>query len=110
MRFWVNRPKTCYDLVECDLCPTTWHLRPTHLHDATRRGEPGQVGQATGVKYSTVLGILESRIYLGEVQMNSEWFPGQHEAIITPEAFAAAHRGRVKGRARGADLLLGRVR
>ena len=42
--------------------------------------------------------------------MNGEWFPGHHEAIITPEAFAAAHRGRVRGRARGTDLLSGRVR
>ena len=42
--------------------------------------------------------------------MNGEWFPGRHEAIITPEQFAAAHRGRVKGRARGTDLLSGRVR
>ena len=42
--------------------------------------------------------------------MNGEWFPGRHEAIITPEQFAAAHRGRVRGRARGTDLLSGRVR
>lgn len=41
--------------------------------------------------------------------MNGEWFPGRHEAVITPELFAAAHRGRVKGRARGRDLLSGRV-
>jgi hypothetical protein len=41
--------------------------------------------------------------------MNDEWFPGRHEAIITPEQFAAAHRG-IKGRARGTDLLSGRVR
>ena len=62
------------------------------------------------MKYSTVLSILGSRIYLGEVQMNGEWFPGHHEAIVTPEAFAAAHRGRVRGGARGTDLLSGRVR
>ena len=41
--------------------------------------------------------------------MNGEWFPGHHEAIITPEAFAAAHRGRIRGPAKGTDLLSGRV-
>jgi hypothetical protein len=77
------------------------------------RGEgasQSKIAEATGVKYSTVLSILGSRIYLGEVQMNGEWFPGHHEAIITPETFAAADRGRVRGRARGTDLLSGRVR
>ncbi len=69
-----------------------------------------KIAEATGVKYSTVLSILGSRIYLGEVQMNGEWFAGHHEAIITPAAFAAAHRGRVKGQARGTDLLSGKVR
>ena len=46
------------------------------------RGEgasQGKIAEATGVKYSTVLSILGSRIYLGEVQMNGEWFPGHHE-------------------------------
>ena len=71
----------------------------------------GKIADATGVKYSTVLSILGSRIYLGEVQMNGEWFPGRprgdrHSGAV----FAAAHRGRVKGRARGTDLLSGKVR
>jgi hypothetical protein len=79
----------------------------------TLRGEGKSqafIGQDTGVNYSTVLTILDSRIYLGEVVMNGEWFPGRHEAIITPEQFAAAHRGRIKGRAKGTDLLSGKVR
>ena len=41
--------------------------------------------------------------------MNGEWFPGRHEAIVSAEEFAAAHRGRVPGRGRGTDLLSGRV-
>jgi hypothetical protein len=57
-----------------------------------------------------VLSILSSRIYLGEVQMNGEWFPGNHEPIITPELFSAAHRGRIRGRRKGRDLLGGKVR
>jgi site-specific DNA recombinase len=108
---WVIRPKTGYDLVEGELVPN--EMAPVVRRIFTLRAEgesQGKIADATGVKYSTVLSILGSRIYLGEVQMNGEWFPGRHEAIITPEQFAAAHRGRVKGRARGTDLLSGRVR
>ncbi len=108
---WVNRPKTGYDLVDGELVPN--EMAPVVRRIFTLRTEGqsvGKIADATGVKYSTVLTILDSRIYLGEVQMNGEWFPGRHEAIITPEQFAAAHRGRVKGRARGTDLLSGRVR
>jgi len=108
---WVNRPKTGYDLVDGELVPN--ELAPVVRRIFTMRAEgasQGKIAEATGVKYSTVLSILGSRIYLGEVQMNDEWFPGHHEAIVTPEAFAAAHRGRIKGRARGTDLLSGKVR
>ena len=68
------------------------------------RGEgasQGDIEAATGVKYSTIIGILRSRIYLGEVQMNGEWCPGLHEPLITPEIFSAATRGRIKGRPKG---------
>ena len=95
---WVNRPKTGYDLVDGELVPN--EMAPVVRRIFTLRAEgqsQGKIADATGVKYSTVLSILGSRIYLGEVQMNGEWFPGHHEAIITPEAFAAAHRGRVRG-------------
>ncbi len=108
---WVNRPKTGYGLVDGELVAN--EMAPVVRRIFTLRTEGqsiGKIADATGIKYSTVLTILNSRIYLGEVQMNGEWFPGRHEAIITPEQFAAAHRGRVKGRARGTDLLSGRVR
>ena len=108
---WVNRPKTGYDLIDGELVPN--EMAPVVRRIFAMRGEgasQGKIAEATGVKYSSVLSILGSRIYLGEVQMNGEWFPGHHEAIVTPEAFAAAHRGRVKGRVRGTDLLSGRVR
>ena len=108
---WVNRPKTGYALVDGELVAN--EMAPVVRRIFTLRTEGqsiGKIADATGIKYSTVLTILTSRIYLGEVQMNGEWFPGRHEAIITPEQFAAAHRGRVKGRARGTDLMSGRVR
>ena len=99
---WVNRPKTGYALVDGELVAN--EMAPVVRRIFTLRTEGqsiGKIADATGVKYSTVLTILNSRIYLGEAQMNGEWFPGRHEAIITPEQFAAAHRGRVRGRARG---------
>ena len=108
---WVNRPKTGYDLVGGVLVPNDSARIVQHIFRLRGEGKSqGEVANATGVNYSTVRAILHSRIYLGEVLLNGEWFPGQHEAIITPEEFAAAHRGRVKGRRRGRDLLSGRVR
>ncbi len=100
-----------YDLIDGELVPN--EMAPVVRRIFTMRSEgasQSKIAEATGVKYSTVLSILGSRIYLGEVQMNGEWFAGHHEAIITPAAFAAAHRGRVKGQARGTDLLSGKVR
>ena len=108
---WVNRPKTGYDLVDGELVPN--EMAPVVRRIFTLRAEgqsQGKIADATGIKYSTVLSILGSRIYLGEVQMNGEWFPGNHDAIVTPEVFAAAHTGRIKGRPRGTDLLSGKVR
>ena len=84
---WVNRPKTGYDLVDGELVPN--EMAPVVRRIFTLRAEgqsQGKIADATGIKYSTVLSILGSRIYLGEVQMNGEWFPGHHEAIITPES------------------------
>jgi hypothetical protein len=42
--------------------------------------------------------------------MNGEWFPGHHEALITPGVLSAATRCRTKGRPKGKDLLSGKVR
>jgi site-specific DNA recombinase len=108
---WINRPKTGYDLIDGELVPN--EMAPVIRRIFTMRGEgasQGEIEAATGVKYSTIIGILRSRIYLGEVQMNGEWFPGHHEPLITPEIFSAATRGRIKGRPKGTDLLSGKVR
>ena len=108
---WINRPKTGYDLIDGELVPN--EKAPIVRRIFTLRAEgksQGYIANDTGINYSTVLTILDSRIYLGEVLMNGEWFPGRHEPIITPEQFAHAHRGRIKGRPKGTDLLSGRVR
>ncbi len=108
---WINRPKTGYDLVNGELMPN--EMAPVVRRIFAMRSEgasQGDIAIATGVKYSTVLAILHSRIYLGEVLLNDEWYPGTHEPLITPELFATAHRGRIKGRRKGKDLLAGKVR
>lgn len=64
----------------------------------------------TGIRYSsTVYSILKSRVYLGEVPHNGQWYPGRHEPLVTPEELAAASGGIAPGRRRGRDLLSGRV-
>ena len=95
---WINRPKTGYDLIDGELVPN--EMAPVVRRIFTLRAEgqsQGKIADATGIKYSTVLTILGSRIYLGEVQMNGEWFPGHHEAIIT----AGAVRRRPSGPGQG---------
>jgi hypothetical protein len=36
------------------------------------------IEEQTGIKYSTVCAILNSRIYLGEVLHKGKWFSGSH--------------------------------
>jgi site-specific DNA recombinase len=108
---WINRPKTGYDLVAGELVANDMAPVVRMIFRMRADGKSqGDIARASGVGYSTVCTILRSRIYLGEVQLRDEWFPGRHEPIVTPEEFAAAHRGRVKGRRRGKDLLSGRIR
>lgn len=107
---WLNRPKTGYDLVEGELvansdAPLVREVFRLRAEGLSQR----RIEERTGIKYSTVGAILDSRIYLGEVVLNGEWFPGHHEALVTSEEFDAAHRGHVPGRRRGGDLLSGRV-
>lgn len=108
---WINRPKTGYDLVDGELVPNA--MAPVVQTIFRLRGEGRsyrEIEAATGVKYSTALAIVGSRIYLGEVQQRGEWFPGRHEPIITQAEFDAAHRGQLPKRRQSHDLLSGHVR
>jgi site-specific DNA recombinase len=108
---WINRPKTGYSLIDGELVPNEKAPIVRNVFRLRAQGKSqGDIARATGIGYSTVCTILRSRIYLGEVQLRDEWFPGRHEPLVTPEEFAAAHRGRRPGRRRGRDLLSGRVR
>ena len=108
---WVNRPKTGYDLVDGNLVPNEMAPVVQEMFRLRALGRSQtEIAAVTGVHHSTVIGILHSRIYLGEVLHNGTWHQGVHEPIITQKQYAAAHRGRVPRRRRGRDLLSGRVR
>ncbi len=108
---WVNRPKTGYDNVNGELVPNDDAAAVRQIFRLRAQGmSHREISERTGIKHGTVTVILQSRVYLGEVQLNGEWFPGRHEAIITEAEFAAAHRGFTRGKRRGRDLLSGHVR
>ena len=95
---WVNRPKFGYDLVGGELAPNADAPTVQRIFDLRAQGlSYTRIEELTGVKYSTARAIAHSRIYLGEVLLNGEWFPGNHEPLISATAFAAAHRGAPRG-------------
>ena len=109
---WINRAKTGYDMRDGVLVPNDQAGLVREIFKLRAEGLSHQrIEDRTGVKYSTARLILQSRIYLGEVLYNGQWFPGSHEPLITPEEFEAAHRGFVPGRRRlSREVLSGRVR
>lgn len=109
--FWLNKPPIGYRLDQNVLYPDDdAHLVRRAFKIRAAGASLPQVAGATGLKYSRVRHLLQNRVYLGEVCIKDEWFPGRHEALVTEEQFNAAHRGHVPGRRRGTDLLTGRVR
>lgn len=108
---WTNRPKMGYDLVDGHLVPNDEAPTVRRIFALRAKGLSfREIEERTRVKYSTVRAILHSRIYLGEVLLNGEWFPGHHEVLVSPQEFAAAHRGHLPGRPRSRHLLSGRIR
>ena len=108
---WTNRPKTGYDLINGDLVANRDAPIVRRIFELRAQGmSHSEISDRTAVNHSTVLGILKSRIYLGEILHGGEWLAGRHEPIITLELFDAAHRGFRKGKRRGKDTLSGHVR
>ena len=68
------------------------------------------ISSDVGIEYSTARHISMNRVYLGEVRLGSDWFKGQHTALVDETLFNAAHRGHTTGQRRSKDLLSGRVR
>jgi site-specific DNA recombinase len=108
---WVNRPKFGYDLVGGELVANSDAPTVRRIFDLRSQGlSYTRIEELTGVKYSTARAITHSRIYLGEVLLNGEWFPGNHEPLVSATAFAAAHRGAPPWHRRSRHVLTGRVR
>lgn len=108
---WINRPPTGYDLIDGRLIANDDSQRVQAAFRMRAEGASHrQIAETTGMNHSTVLHVLQNRVYLGETQIRDEWFDGIHDGLVTPEQFEAAHRGRIKGRRRGRDLLSGHVR
>lgn len=107
---WINRPKTGYDLVGKLLVPS---VEAALVIECFRlRGERvsyREIEERTGIKFSTVKSILDSRIYRGEVLRKKKWYPGIHEPLVSEEEWQNAHRGAAKGVRQSTDPLSGRV-
>jgi site-specific DNA recombinase len=98
---WINRPKTGYNLINGELVPNADAEVVRRIFRLRSEGcSYSEIENRTGVNYSTARGILESRIYLGEVVWRGEWFPGKHQAIVAEAEWERAQRGWVKGRRR----------
>jgi site-specific DNA recombinase len=107
---WINRPKTGYDIIDGLLVP---NVEATLVIECFRLRAEGHsyrtIEERTGIRYSTVKSILDSRIYRGEVLHRTKWHPGVHEPLVSEEEWQAAHRGTAKGVRRSHDPLSGRV-
>ena len=107
---WINRPKTGYDLVNGLLVP---NVDAALVIECFRlRGERvsyREIEERTGIRFSTVKSILDSRIYRGEVLRKNKWYPGIHDPLVSEEEWQNAHRGSAKGVRQSSDPLSGRV-
>jgi site-specific DNA recombinase len=108
---WTNRPKFGYNLASGELVPNADAPTVRRIFDLRAQGlSYTRIEELTNVKYSTARAIALSRIYLGEVLLNGEWYPGNHEPLVSATAFAAAHRGAPPWQRRSRHVLAGRVR
>ena len=107
---WINRPKTGYDIIDGLLVPNTDATLVIECFRLRAEGHSYRtIEERTGIKYSTVKAILDSRIYRGEVLHRNGWHPGVHDALVSEEEWQAAHRGTAKGVRQSHDPLSGRV-
>ena len=108
---WQNRAPTGYDMVGRELVPNEMAPLVQRAFGLRAAGASyPEIAADVGLGYSTVRHICENRVYVGEVRLRDEWFPGRHPALVTVEQFNAATRGHTAGRRRGKDLLSGKVR
>jgi site-specific DNA recombinase len=108
---WLNRAKIGYEMVEGELVATGDAVRVREVFKLRAEGLSYRaIEERTAIKYSTVMTILDSRVYLGEVVLNGHWHPGRHEAIVSVDEWEAAHRTMGKGVQPSKDVLRSHVR
>jgi NifU-like protein involved in Fe-S cluster formation len=108
---WLNRAPTGYDMINGQLVAN--HMAPLVQRIFSLRAAGASfavIAADVGIECSTTRHISLNRVYLGEVRLGDDWFPGQHLALVDAAQFDAAHRGHTKGQRRSKDLLSGRVR
>ena len=108
---WLNRAPTGYDMVNGHLVPNDMAPLVQRIFSLRASGASYPViASDVGIEYSTARHISMNRVYLGEVRLGDDWFPGLHPALVDAAQFNAAHRGHTTGQRRSKDLLSGRVR
>jgi len=107
---WINKPKTGYMMIDKLLVPSVDAPLVVECFRLRGEGQPYRViEERTGIKYSTVKSILDSRIYRGETVRKGKWSQGIHDALVSEEEWQNAHRGTAKGVRQSSDPLSGRV-
>jgi site-specific DNA recombinase len=106
----INRPKFGYDLREGQLvvnddAPIVREIFRLRVDGHSYR----EIEESTGVRYSTVASVLQSRVYVGERPWHGEFLEGTHEPIVTEEEWRAANARRRRGRNTSKDPLSGHV-
>ena len=108
---WLNRAPTGYDMINGKLMPNDMAPLVRRIFTLRASGASFPVISAdVGIEYSTVRHISLNRVYVGEVRLGDDWFPGHHEALVDVDLFNATHRGHTKGQRRSRDVLSGIVR
>ena len=108
---WLNRAPTGYDMLNGELVANETAPLVQRIFQLRARGlSYAAIEAEIGLCYSTVRQIANNRVYTGMTRLGNQWYPGIHERLVSQEEFEAAHRGHLKGRRRGRDLLTGRVK
>ena len=108
---WLNRAPTGYDMINGKLVPNDMAPLVRRIFALRTQGASyPAIAADVGIEYSTVRQISLNRVYVGDVRLGDEWFPGLHEALIDRETFLTTDHVHVKGQRRSRDLLSGLVR
>lgn len=108
---WTNRAPSGYQMVNKRLVPSVDAPLIVRAFELRAAGWGFQkIADELGMKYSTIQHICQNRVYIGEVQLNGQWFDGIHTPLITLRLFNAAQGGHTPGIRRSRELLSGKVR